>query len=151
MILQDLCALYERLAADAQNSGIAVRGYSPEPVSHALELSDDGRIVAVIPLANLDKKKLINPKWMLPERYVRTSGVHANYLSDNSGYVFGRDNKGKPKRSVQLFKVFRELNLRILSELDDPGARAFCAFLNRWDPAQFDEPLFDDEREALLA
>jgi CRISPR-associated protein Csd1 len=151
LILQDLCALYERLAADAQSSGIALRGYSPAPVSHALELSDDGRIVAVIPLAKLEKKKLINPKWMLPERLVRTAGVRANYLSDNSGYALGRDSKGKPGRSAQLFQAFRELNLRILSALDDPGARAFCAFLNRWNPTQFDEPLFDDEREALLA
>ncbi|MCL2695595.1 MAG: type I-C CRISPR-associated protein Cas8c/Csd1 [Clostridiales bacterium] len=154
MILQSLAALYDRLLADPE-SDVAPPGYSFAPVTHALELNDDGRVVGVMPLVREAPggkgKKLVNPQMLLPERYKRTVGVEPNYLSDNSGYVLGHDAKGNPERSAKTHTAFIELHVRLLEGVDDPGAQALLRFLRSWRPEMLDEPLFDIEREAILA
>ncbi len=54
---------------------------------------------------------------------------------DNTGYVLGRDNKGKPERAEEMFAAFRELHKSFLPELaSDEGFVALCRFLDAWKP-----------------
>jgi len=112
-------------------------------------------VIGVIPLALPDEsgksKRLINPQMLLPERYKRTVGIEPNFLSDNSGYVLGRDAKGNPERSVKTHDAFKELHIRLLEDVDDPAAQAFVRFLRSWRQEMLDEPIFDAERETILA
>ncbi len=150
MILQALASLYDRLLTE-KDSGIAPPGYSFAPVTHALELDASGNLIAVHPLAEPKGKKMVNPSLLLPERCVRTMGVQPNFLSDNSGYVLGRDSKGKPERTAKTLDAFRELHLRLLTSTEDAAGKALCSFLNRWQPEMMDSPIFDSQRDAILA
>lgn len=152
MILQALYHLYQRLLDDP-NSGISPPGYSAARVSFALNLSANGELLDLIDLRTTDseakKKKPLARDMQVPRQVKRASGVSANFLCDNSGYVLGADAKGKPERTQATFEAFRALHEQVLSGVSDPGAAAVLHFLARWDPAQAAnhavlQPLWDD-------
>jgi hypothetical protein len=79
MILQSLNAYYERLAADAE-SGIALRGFSRQPVPFALEINAEGDQLRVRDLRD-DSKKKNAAQLILPEPLKTSgSGFSANFL-----------------------------------------------------------------------
>lgn len=150
MILQALTQLYERLLQE-EDSGVAPPGYSYAPVTHALELGKDGRLVAVHPLYALKGKRMESREMLLPERVGRTVGVSANFLADHAGYVLGQDNKGKPERSLETHAAFYALHETLLAESEDPAAQALLLFLRNWQPTDVNEARFDAERDVLLS
>jgi CRISPR-associated protein Csd1 len=133
MILQSLNAYYERLAAD-ETSGIALRGFSREPVPFALEIREDGTFVQVLDLRD-DTKKKNAAQLILPEP-LKTSGqgFSANFLWDNTGYVLGIDDKEKPERAAKTFVKFRERLTKVGGALQDAGLTAVRKFLEQWQP-----------------
>lgn len=152
MILQALYQLYQRLL-DERGSGISPPGYSAARVSFALNLSEAGELLDLIDLRAADKagkqKKPLARDMDVPRQVKRSSGVSANFMCDNSGYVLGTDAKGKPKRTQETFSAFRALHREVLTGLDDPGAVAVLAFLEQWNPGKALEspvlkPLWDD-------
>lgn len=137
MILQALTELYEQLAAKGVLAGA---GWSPVKVSYALYLNDAGEITQVASLKveqTKGKKTVLVPQsFSLPAPVKRTVGVAANFLCDNSSYMLGMDQKGKPERTKECFNACKQLHQTILTDVDSPAARAVLAFFERWEPGE---------------
>ncbi|MCD8054580.1 MAG: type I-C CRISPR-associated protein Cas8c/Csd1 [Lachnospiraceae bacterium] len=140
MILQALVRHYEDLLEKGQ---IPQPGWGTEKVSFQLNIDSQGKLLDLVSLKReIDngKKKVMVPRDMqVPQRVKRASGISANFLCDNSSYVFGIDEKGKPERSRQCFQAFRKLHQDILAALDSETAKAILLFLDHWEPEKVKE------------
>ena len=137
MILQALTQYYEALL----NAGKITRpGWAKAKVSFALCLDDTGQITQLLHLQKeiqRGKKTVLAPQELdMPSPVKRTVGVAANFLCDNSSYLLGADDKGKPARSRECFNTAKALHLALLKEVDSPAAQAIVRFFETWDPAQ---------------
>ncbi len=153
MILQALVDCYEALSASRK---IARPGWGPVKTSVALELTETGEISQAIFLkeeVEKGKKKVLVPKiFDLPAPVKRTVGVAANFLCDNSSYILGFDDKGKPKRSLECFAACKALHEKVLDGVDSPAAKAVSAFFQNWKPEKAREhPVLQDYMDELLA
>lgn len=153
MILQALVEHYEDLAAQGK---LARPGWSDVNISYALYINDDGELEQAVSLKQEEerrKKKVLVPRSMsLPAPVRRSSGVAANFLWDNSSYILGIDEKGKPQRSLECFFACKALHHQLLDGVDSPAARAVLAFFERWDPTQAREhPALADKLQDILA
>ena len=133
MILQALENYYQVLAARGE---IALAGWGTAGVSFALALAPDGALLGVQPLkiTSLDGKKEVPRPLRVPEPVKRSSGVAANFLCDNSSYLLGADEKGKPARTLQCFAAAQALHHTVLDGVDSPAARAILGYFDSWDP-----------------
>lgn len=135
MILQALTRHYEDLL---KRGDIAVPGWSLIPISFALCLDADGELMQVIPTMEektQGKKTVLRPQEKtLPAAVKRSSDVAANFLWDNSTYLLGVDQKGKPERSRERFAAAAALHHAVLDGVDSPMARAILAFFDTWQP-----------------
>ena len=135
MILQALVQYYEALAEKGE---LARPGWGPAKVSYALYLGEEGEIEQIVSVkreqVRKDKSQLVPREMILPAQVKRSSGVEANFLCDNAGYVLGVDGKGKKERTLACFEACKELHETILSEVDEPAARALLAYFRRWEP-----------------
>lgn len=153
MILQALVDCYEALSASGK---IARPGWGPVKTSIALELTETGEISQAIFLkeeVEKGKKKALVPKiFDLPAPVKRTVGVAANFLCDNSSYILGFDDKGKPKRSLECFAACKALHEKVLDGVESPAAKAVLAFFQNWKPETAREhPALQDYMNELLA
>lgn len=138
MILQALTAYYEQLVRQGK---LSAPGWDDNfKVSYELRLNDAGQLLRVVPLLTektVGKKTVLAPRAMrVPAHEKRSSGIAANFLCDNSSYLLGADEKGKPERSADCFKACAKLHHTILDGVDSPAARALLAYFDSWDPAQ---------------
>ena len=138
MILQALTAYYEQLVRQGK---LSAPGWDDSfKVSYELRLNDAGQLVRIVPLLTektMGKKTVLAPRAMrVPAHEKRSSGIAANFLCDNSTYLLGADEKGKPERSADCFKACARLHHTILDGVDSPAARALLAYFDSWDPAQ---------------
>lgn len=135
MILQALTRLFEDLA---QQGKIARPGWSPAKISYALCLSEEGELEAVVPTltpTQVGKKTQLRPMPMeLPSAVTRTVDILPNFLWDNSSYILGVNEKGKPQRSRNCFQACASLHQKLLRNVDTPAARAILAFFDSWQP-----------------
>lgn len=140
MILQALVRYYEDLLEKGQ---IPQPGWGTEKVSFQLNINSQGKLLDMVSLkreVDSGKKKVMVPRDMpVPQRVKRASGVNANFLCDNSSYVFGIDEKGKPERSLQCFQAFRKLHHEILDSINSEIARGILLFLDSWEPQKAKE------------
>lgn len=156
MILQALVDCYEALSASGK---IARPGWGPVKTSIALELTETGEISQAIFLKEEEEKgkkkekKVLVPKiFDLPAPVKRTVGVAANFLCDNSSYILGFDDKGKPKRSLECFAACKALHEKVLDGVESPTAKAVLAFFQNWKPEKAREhPALQDYMNELLA
>ena len=107
MILQALTAYYEQLLKQGK---VEAPGWDSKfKVSYELRLGPDGQLLALNDLRQevpKGKKTVIAPRELpVPHRVKRASGVAANFLCDNTSYLLGADEKGKPERSRQCFEA----------------------------------------------
>ena len=138
MILQALTAYYEQLVRQGK---LSAPGWDDSfKVSYELRLNDAGQLLRVVPLLTektVGKKTVLAPRAMrVPAHEKRSSGFAANFLCDNSTYLLGADEKGKPERAADCFKACAKLHHAILDGVDSPAARALLAYFDSWDPAQ---------------
>lgn len=138
MILQALTAYYEQLVRQGK---LSAPGWDDSfKVSYELRLNDAGQLLRVVPLLTektVGKKTVLAPRAMrVPAHEKRSSGIAANFLCDNSTYLLGADEKGKPERAADCFKACAKLHHAILDGVDSPAARALLAYFDSWDPAQ---------------
>lgn len=138
MILQALTAYYEQLVRQGK---LSAPGWDDSfKVSYELRLNDAGQLLRVVPLLTektVGKKTVLAPRAMrVPAHEKRSSGIAANFLCDNSTYLLGADEKGKPERAADCFKACAKLHHTILDGVDSPAARALLAYFDSWDPAQ---------------
>lgn len=149
MIINSLQEYYDRLSKDPQ-SGVAPFGFSNAKVAFAFNLSASGELLDIFPLYEVKGKKKILSEMLVPEQVKKTSGVSANFLCENSSYVLGIDNKGKEQRTKDCFTAFKELHNKILSGVEEQGAKAVIAFLNSRESGQRSEKVIQDNMEHLL-
>ena len=137
MILQALVRCYESLAAAGK---LEKPGWSMVKVSWGLELTPEGQIQRLWPLESADAKGKKRPQLIkLPAQTKKTVGVVSNFLCENSSYILGRDNKGKPERSLECFKACAARHREILAEVEHPMAKAILRFFAGWDPQTAEE------------
>lgn len=137
MILQALVRCYESLAAADE---LEKPGWSMVKVSWGLELTPEGQIQRLWPLESADAKGKKRPQLIkLPAQTKKTVGVVSNFLCENSSYILGRDNKGKPERSLECFKACAARHREILTEVEHPMAKAILRFFAGWDPQTAEE------------
>ena len=153
MILQALVDDYEALSTSGK---IARPGWGPVKTSIALELTETGEISQAIFLkekVEKGKKKVLVPKiFDLPAPVKRTVGVSANFLCDNSSYILGFDDKGKPKRSLECFAACKALHEKVLDGVESPATKAVLVFFQNWKPEKAREhPALQDYMDELLA
>lgn len=152
MILQALVRHYEDLAA---RGDIAQPGWGPAKVSYALCLDDAGQITDVISTKieqPRGKKMVLTPRNMdVPAPVKRAVGIAANFLCDNSSYILGTDNKGKPKRSKECFSACQSLHHALLDQVKHPAAKAVLQFFDHWEPDEArNVPAFQGKEEDIF-
>lgn len=153
MILQALVEHYKDLSAQGK---LARPGWSDANISYALYINDNGELEQAVSLKQEEergKKKVLVPRPMsLPAPVKRTVGIASNFLWDNSSYILGIDEKGKPQRSLECFTACKALHHRLLDGVDSPAAKAVLAFFDRWSPEKAREhPALADKLEDVLA
>ena len=152
MILQALVQYYEDLLAAGK---LNAPGWTYEKISWALEIAPDGQLRGLYNIQNPEtrgKKVVMAPQSLpVPDRVKRASGVAANFLCDNSGYILGIDAKGKPARSKQCFEACKALHLEILQDTPGDAAAAVRSFFASWQPEQAaEDPILVPQLEELL-
>ena len=135
MILQTLNGYYQRLLADPE-SGISAFGFGRLGVHFCIIIDKYGDIVGIPHNLNEEGRPL---RIEVPGPVKKTSGVSSNFCWENSGYVLGVDNKGKPERTAKTHAAFKDLAKKVLDGVDDEGAEALLAFLNKWNLEQIED------------
>ncbi|HLO16970.1 MAG TPA: type I-C CRISPR-associated protein Cas8c/Csd1 [Anaerolineales bacterium] len=139
MILQALTRYYDILSHDPE-SDIAPPGYSSTGVSFALNISEQGKLLDVIPFFEQvprGKKLEERPRRMIvPEQVKKTSGISANFLCENSAYILGISDKGDTEYSQKRFEEFVRFNKELLAKANSKAARATIAFLDNYKPEE---------------
>ncbi len=142
MILQALNEYYQRKTR-MPDSDLAPPGFEHKAIPYLIVLSADGEFVGFDDTREGEGKKKVAKTYLLPQTVKRSSGVAANLLWDNSGYVFGIDSKGKPERAREQFQAFVEAVRIRFAQCEDTGIRAVLAFLECGDFAKvFEHPLW---------
>lgn len=135
MILQALTRYYEDLRAQGE---IAAPGWAPAKISLALYINENGELTQIVPTmdeVSKGKKTVLQPQSKpLPAPVKRASNIASNFLWDNSSYLLGIDQKGKPERSRECFAAAAKLHHAVLDGIDSPNARAILAFFDTWEP-----------------
>ena len=126
MILQALKEYYDRKAADP-DSDIAPEGWEQKEIPFIIVLNSDGTLVGIEDTREGEGKGKRAKTFLVPQGVKKTSGIAANLLWDNAGYVFGIDNKGNNERSILQNKAFID---RLVNELGDiPVIQTLISFL----------------------
>lgn len=135
MILQALTRYYEDLLSRGE---IAAPGWAPAKISLALYINENGELTQIVPTmdeVSKGKKTVLQPQLItLPAAVKRTVSIASNFLWDNSAYLLGIDQKGKPERSRECFAAAAKLHHAVLDSVDSPNARAILAFFDTWRP-----------------
>ena len=153
MILQALTRYYEDLLSRGE---IDTPGWTPAKISYALCLDGEGQLTQVIPTmeeVTKGKKTVLQPQvFPLPAAVKRASNIASNFLWDNSAYLLGVDQKGKPERSFKCFNEAAALHHKILDGTESACARAILAFFDTWQPEHAAEyPVLAGQFEEVTA
>lgn len=133
MILQALCGYYDRLLR-SKNPNIALEGFSSEKAHFALVIDTDGNLLQVKDLRETKEKKSVPRQIIVPQGPKKSSNIAASFLWGSTSYVLGVDDKGKPERTRNCHKAFKDLHHELLASSTDDGAKALMAFLSKWNP-----------------
>ncbi len=147
MILTALTRYYERLA---DKGAVPAYGFSRENISFAVVLDTAGNVTACADLRDTSGKKPRPGRMTVPQSFKRPGTTPRSFfLWDKSGFALGVT---ADKQATQGFKTserqhdaFRALHEKRLADTEDPGLRAFLAFLEKWRPEHFaDAPFHAD-------
>jgi CRISPR-associated protein Csd1 len=104
----------------------------------AINLRDDGSVADITDLRIEARRgkitKLIPTRKAVPQPPKRTVAVASAFLCDNAGYLLGLDSKDNPERARSQFEAARAVHEAVLSDVDDPMARAIVAHFKTWTP-----------------
>ena len=148
MILQALNDYYQRKTR-LPESDLAPPGFESKPIPFLVVLTAVGEFAALADTREGEGKKRIAKSFLVPQTVKRSSGVAANLLWDNPGYVFGVDAKGKPERAREQHLAFVAAIRERFPLPTDAGIRAVLAFLERSDFERvFADPLWAEILES---
>lgn len=136
MILSSLYQYYEILSSDSE-SDICSFGFCEGKISFSFNISQDGDILDVIPLYEVNGRRKIAKRLKIPEQKKRAYGIDANFLCDNCAYVLGLTDEKEPQkieRAKNCFYAMKQLHEEILGNLNDVGAQAIIHYFKRWSP-----------------
>ena len=133
MILQALNGYYRRLLDDPEK-GIPVTGFSQQKAHFALVIDKNGNLVDKPKDIRLQKGKKLVPNITSAPAVQRTVGIVPSFTWDNTGYVLGADNKGKPERAQKMFEAFRAFHHQLCDDAEDEALKALLRFLDSWRP-----------------
>lgn len=155
MILQALVKRYEDLLSRGDEN-VPRLGWGKTKVSFGLNLNENGEVEELFPLKvpqKTGKKETMVPRTLeVPLPVKRAVDIKPNFLCDNSTYLFGTDEKGKPERSAQCFLACRELHCNVLGKLETPAARAILRYFASWKPEQAEnQPFFAENKKELMS
>ena len=136
-MLGDLVAYYEQLARE-QSSHMPLIGWSSTRVSYVAQISEDGMLLALVPLADRSAMERI-----VPERVKRSVNIAANFLCDNSSYILGLDQKGNRNRTEQCYAAARDLHRELLVGVESPCARAIVRYFENDRPEEHSSVVFN--------
>lgn len=140
MILASLNDYYQRLLQDGEED-LPTYGYRVENIGYVIVLSAAGSIVDVHDIRDTSGKKPRPQKMAVPQfPDQRTSGIKSNFLWDKTSYVLGVS--ASSKRSAQEHAAFCSFHREALATEYDPELRALIAFLDSWQPEQFQNAPF---------
>ena len=138
MILQALYDYYQRKAADPDPSRrLPAYGLEDKEIPFIIELSADGRPLGIVDTRQIEGKKKVARRYLVPKGVKRSSGVAANLFWDTAEYVLGVDTRGKPERVAEQHAAFRQ-RIADLSESarQDAGIQALERFYAKGGTAQ---------------
>jgi CRISPR-associated protein Csd1 len=151
MILQALNEYYRRKMADPDAANhLPAYGFEEKEIPFVIELSREGRVVAVKDTRHQDGKRKIAGRFLVPKGVKRAYGIAANTLWDTAEYVLGIDTKGNPERARQEHAAFVEQIAKLTDDARaDIGIIAVRAFLEN-DPADAlqNDPVWEEVRVA---
>lgn len=150
MILQSLSVYYNRLSDDPEVD-VPLPGFGSQKIYFALLLKPSGELIQVLDLRETPEKKPLPRILVVPKELEERSGakIDPHFMWDNTMYVLGSDNKGKPKRSLQAFEAFKKLHHDLGDGLDDEGMKAVLSFLDSWDPEDAPAMKYWDEMTGM--
>ena len=107
MILQALVQYYEDLLA---NDKITRPGWTSAKVSWALELDENGQLMALHPLHQEEKRgkkpALVPLQLKVPEQVKRSRNIISNFMCENSAYMLGIGKKEKKEHGMSRKYLF---------------------------------------------
>lgn len=153
MILQSLVQYYEALRVKGE---VTSPGWCEAKVSFALSISEEGELIAVMPLKQTvtqGKKDVLRPqKITVPQMLSRSSGIAPNFLCDNTTYIIGIDNKGKPARSKECFEAAKARHLEVLENAESAAAKAVKNYFRSWNTEKAEvHPLLEPYLDEMMA
>lgn len=145
-ILNSLVGLYERLAADGT---APVVGFSRENISYAVVLSPAGEAVDVQDVRDTSTGKPKPSRRDVPRAVKRVGQPLPNFLWDKTTFALGVGDAREPARVEREHAAFKDFHRRLLATCEDPGARTFLRFLDRWRAEDFENLRYaEDMRDA---
>lgn len=118
MILQALHDYYLRKVADPDPARrLPAFGLEDKEVPFIIELTADGKPLGIVDTRQVEGKKKLARRYLVPKGVKRSSGVAANLLWDTAEYVLGVDTRGKPERVAEQHAAFRQR----IADLPDPA------------------------------
>ena len=148
MILQALNDYYQRKTR-LPESDLAPPGFESKPIPFLVVLTAAGEFAALQDTREGEGKKRVAKSFLVPQTVKRSSGVAANLLWDNPGYVFGVDAKGKPERAREQHSAFIAAICERFLLPTDVAIQSVLAFLERGDFERvFADPLWPEILES---
>lgn len=153
MILQALVNYYEALEKQGK---IAAPGWGPVNISYVLHINEEGELEQVSCVKQevvRGKKTVLLPQVMqLPAPEKRSVGIRPNFLWDNSSYLLGIDEKGKPERTLKCWEASKAWHEQVLKDVGSPATKALLSFFAHWEPEKVREhPALQDDLEDIMA
>ena len=155
MILQALVRHYEDMLNRGEEK-VPRLGWGKTKVSFGLNLNENGEVEGLLPLRvaqKVGKKEVMAPRTLeVPRPVKRAVDIKANFLCDNSTYLFGVDEKGKPERSRQCYQASKELHNSVLGRVETASAKAVLRYFETWNPDEAAaNPFFAENAKELMA
>jgi len=94
MIIQALTQYYDRLSSDP-GYDIAPLGWAKVPIPFVVVIDSSGELIQIEDTRQQQDTKLRAKNFLVPQPIKKTSGIAANLLWENAGYVFGVPKKEK--------------------------------------------------------
>jgi len=138
MILQALYDYYQRKALDPDSTRrLPAYGLEDKEIPFIIELTVEGRPLGIVDTRQIEGKKKVARRYLVPKGVKRSSGVAANLLWDTAEYVLGVDTRGKPERVAEQHAAFRQRIAELPeSARQDAGIQALELFYTSGGPTQ---------------
>ena len=139
-LLQSLVRQHERMHGQGRAPEY---GYSREPISFALVLTEDGVVVDARDIRDTSGKTPRPQRIVVPRPAGRTSGVASNSFWDKTSYALGvtrdRETDAPVRARRGEHEAFKAAHTELLKGTEDIGLRALRTFLERWTPEAFED------------